>query len=184
MSLFGDEPDSAPSQSKQSLFDDGATPGGKSGAGLFADDDDTGESPWNFPTPKKAGRGNLVKTLLPATDVPDSYIDAYDTLLDSGDRVAGGVGLTGAKRLLQNSGISSEEQQQILSLVVPAGQESTAGLGRGEFNVLVALVGLAQEGEEVTLDGVDERRRSTSPSSGLLQHLHILRLTYNGERPT
>jgi sorting nexin-8 len=28
--------------------------------------------------------------------------------------------------------------------------------------VLIALVGLAQEGEDVTLDGVDERRKSMS----------------------
>ncbi|KAI9667345.1 MAG: Sorting nexin mvp1 [Bathelium mastoideum] len=161
MSLFGDEPTSAPSQSKQSLFDDGATtPAAKPGSGLFADDGESGESPWSFPTPKKAARGDLVKTLLPATNVPESYVDAYDALLNSSDRVAGGVGLTGVRRLLQNSHISSEAQQKILSLVVPAGQESTAGLGRGEFNVLVALVGLAQEGEDVTLDSVDERRKN------------------------
>ncbi|KAL9075046.1 MAG: hypothetical protein Q9157_004161 [Trypethelium eluteriae] len=160
MSLFGDEPTSAPSQSKHSLFDDGTAPAAKLGSGLFADDGETNESPWNFPTPKKPARGDLVKTLLPATDVPESYIDAYDTLLDSGDKVAGVVGLRGVRRLLQNSGISTEEQQRTLSLVVPAGQESTTGLGRGEFNVLVALVGLAQEGEEISLDGVDERRRN------------------------
>ena len=111
-----------------------------------------------------------MKTLLPATDVPESYVDAYDALLDSGDRVAGGVDLAGVKRLLQNSGISSEEQQKILTLIVPAGQDSTAGFGRGEFNVLVALVGLAQEGEDVTLDGVDERRKSLSPSRNSLPH--------------
>ena len=158
MSLFGDEPNSAPARSKTSLFDE-AAPATKSGSGLFADDGDSGQSPWNFPTPKKAARGDLVKTLLPATDVPESYIDAYDSLLRSSDSASGGVGLTGVKRLLENSSISPEEQQKILSLVVPVGQESTAGLGRGEFNVLVALVGLAQEGEDVTLDSVDERRK-------------------------
>ena len=170
MSLFGEESGSAPSQSKQSLFE--AAPATKS-SGLFADDGETGASPWDFPTPKKAARGNLVKTLLPATDVPDSYIDAYDTLLESGDRVAGGVGLTGVKRLLQDSRISSEEQQKILNLVVPTGQESGVGLGRGEFNVLVALLGLAQEGEDITLDTVDERRKSMSPCYRLPPHFGI-----------
>ncbi|KAI9711699.1 MAG: Sorting nexin mvp1 [Bogoriella megaspora] len=159
MSLFGDDP--APSQSKlskQSLFDD-AAPATKTGSGLFADDSDAAGSPWDFPTPKKAARGSVVKALLPATDVPEFYIDAYDALLDSGDKVSGGLGLPCIKRVLQNSSIRPEEQQKILSIVAP-GQDPSIGLGRGEFNVLLALIGLAQEGEEVTLDGVDERRRN------------------------
>ena len=45
-----------------------------------------------------------------------------------------------------------------MALVAPGGANEL-DLGRNEFNVLLALGGLAQEGEVVSLDGVDERRR-------------------------
>jgi sorting nexin-8 len=113
-----------------------------------------------MPTPKKAARRELVKNLLPATDVPESYIDAYDTVLESKDRVGAGIGLTGIKNILRSSSLSATDQAKILNFVVPGGQEVANGLGRSEFNVLLALIGLGQEGDDITLDGVDERRRS------------------------
>ena len=160
MSLFGD--DDLPSRPKQSaLFDDDPKPTGRAGSSLFADDfNDGADSPWAFPTPKKAARGTLVKTLLPATDVPESYIDAYDALLASGDRMGAGISLTGVKKLLGESGLHADTQAKILDIVVHPGQDSTAGFSRSEFNVLLALIGLAQEGEDVTLDSVDDRKRS------------------------
>ncbi|KAF3037182.1 Sorting nexin mvp1 [Didymella heteroderae] len=158
MSLFGD--DDVPSRSKStSLFDDDQKPAGKSGSGLFDDGFDSNDSPWAFPTPKKGGRGSLVKSLLPASDVPDSYIDAFDALLDAGDRAGNGISVDGAKKLLAGSGIPSDTQSKILEIVAQPDQD-VAGLGRNEFNVLFALLGLAQEGDDVTLDGVDERKRS------------------------
>ncbi|KAJ4990861.1 sorting nexin mvp1 [Stagonosporopsis vannaccii] len=157
MSLFGD--DDVPSRSKSSgLFDDDQKPAGKSGSGLFDDGLDSNDSPWAFPTPKKAGRGSLVKSLLPASDVPDQYIDAFDALLDAGDRAGNGVSVDGAKKLLASSGLPSDTQSKILEIVAQPDQD-VAGLGRNEFNVLFALVGLAQEGDDVTLDSVDERKR-------------------------
>jgi sorting nexin-8 len=109
----------------------------------------------------------VVKTLLPTTDVPESYIDAYDLVLDSGDRVAG-LSLTNVREILTTSELKSGDQVKILNLVIPNGLENPGGLGRNEFNVLLALVGLSQEGEEVTFDAVDERRKSEQPSSVLL----------------
>jgi len=159
MSLFGD--DDLPSRPKQSaLFDDDPKPTSMAGSSLFADDfNDGANSPWAF-TPKKAARGTLVKTLLPATDVPESYIDAYDALLALGDRMGAGISLAGAKKLLGESGLHADTQAKILDIVVHPGRDSTAGFGRSEFNVLLALIGLAQEGEDVTLDSVDDRKRS------------------------
>jgi sorting nexin-8 len=177
MSLFGTSPDATTplnsSVNSKSLFGDEPTPAASTPS-LFAEDS-ADASPWSLPTPKKQARQSLVKTLLPATDVPESYIDAYDTLLHGGDRVGSGIGLTGIKNLLQSSGIGSSDQSTILNFVVPAGQEAANGLGRSEFNVLLALIGLAQEGEEATLDGVDERKRSANhtrqvPANGLLIH--------------
>ncbi|OSS44600.1 hypothetical protein B5807_10606 [Epicoccum nigrum] len=158
MSLFGD--DDVPARSKSTgLFDDDQKPAAKSGSGLFDDGFDSNDSPWDFPTAKKGGRGSLVKSLLPASAVPEQYIDAFDALLEAGDGVGNGVSVDGAKKLLASSGIASETQSKILEIVAQP-DEDVAGLGRNEFNVLFALVGLAQEGDDVTLDSVDERKRN------------------------
>jgi len=160
MSLFGSSPDEPARPQSKSLFDDEPTPGTASNASLFADDITTSDSsPWGMPTPKKAARDKLVKSLLPASDAPESYIDAYDSLLDAGERTGSVLSLNTATKVLQSTKISSGEQARLLQLVAPAGTEST-GLGRSEFNVLLALIGLSQEDEEATLDGVDERRKS------------------------
>lgn len=157
MSLFGSSPtETAPLNNKSLFGDEPARP--TSTSSLFADDG--GDSPWSMPTPKKNARQNLVKNLLPATDVPDSYVDAYDAVLNSSEKTGVGIGLSGVKRLLQSSNLNEQEQSKIQNFVIPGGQESANGVGRSEFNVLLALIGLAQEGEDITLDGVDERRRS------------------------
>lgn len=168
MSLFGTSPPEAAHTSStansKSLFGDDTETAPTTTSSLFADDaGDT--SPWIMPTPKKTARRELVKSLLPATDVPETYIDSYDTVLDSKDRVGAGVGLNGIKNILASTALSAADQAKILNLVAPGGQESAHGLGRSEFNVLLALIGLGQEGEDITLDGVDERRRSTMPHS-------------------
>src|SRR4051794_27913178 len=117
MSLFGD--DDAPSRPRpkqsNSLFDDDDKLAGRSGSTLFAEDD----SPWGLPQPKRAARGSPVKSLLPAGDVPDSYIDAFDALLESGARAGSDVSIEGVRKLLSDGGISSDAQSQILAIVVP-----------------------------------------------------------------
>ncbi|KAF2873864.1 hypothetical protein BDV95DRAFT_489798 [Massariosphaeria phaeospora] len=182
MSLFGD--DDVPARPKQtsSLFDDDAKPAGRPGSGLFSDGLQSDDSPWGLPTPKKAGRGALVKSLLPASDVPDSYIDAFDTLLESGDRAGNGLSLEGTRKLLSDSGLSSDIQAKILEIVSHPGQES-AGLGRNEFNVLYALIGLGQEGEDITLDSVDERKRNLPVPSISLPKRPTQESTVNEETP-
>lgn len=165
MSLFGESPEDHPTggfaqKSKSSLFADEPATGGSS---LFADDDgDDSSSPWNIQnnTAKRAARRDLVRTLLPNSDVPESYIDAYDSILNSGDRVGSGIGLTSVREILSSSGLSATDQSKILNLVASGDHESFGGLGRGEFNVLLALVGLAQEGEDLSFDAVDDRRKS------------------------
>ncbi|KAF1355911.1 sorting nexin-like protein mvp1 [Lizonia empirigonia] len=124
---------------------------------LFGDDDQ--RLAVGVPHPKKGGRGSLLKSLLPAADVPDSYVDAFDALLDAGDRAGSGVSVGGAKKLLASSGLPSDTQARMLDMVAQPDQD-VAGLGRNEFNVLLALIGLAQEGDDVTLDSVDERKRN------------------------
>lgn len=163
MSLFGSSPDqsglSAPqarSEQKSSLFED--EQGMKKGASLFDDEASNKDSPWSMPTPKKAARGDAVKTLLPASDVPESYIDAFDILGRSEHKAEGGkVGIGGVRKILESSRLDRAEQARTLKLV--AGDENAGPLGRSEFNVLLALIGLSQENEEASLDSVDERRK-------------------------
>ena len=162
MSLFGSSPpdDSTPARSdqKSSLFDDEQRPSDKSGNSLFDDEAADGDSPWGMPTPKKASKSEVVKTLLPAPDVPESYIDAFDALADSGHKSDGGkIDFAGASKVFEGSGIGTVEQDRLLKLVT-GGQQGA--VGRGEFNVLLALIGLSRDGEEASLDAVDERRRS------------------------
>lgn len=75
------------------------------------------------------------------------YIDVFDALAHNGKVDEGSV-----RRVVGDAGIKGVQADEIVRTV---GQKE---LGRGEFNVLLALVGLAAEGEDVTLDGVDERR--------------------------
>ncbi|KAJ6095961.1 hypothetical protein N7486_006707 [Penicillium sp. IBT 16267x] len=190
MSLFGtspEEPSAAAStrRSKSSLFADDSARGSPS---LFADDDgDDSSSPWNQTnTAKRGARRDLVRTLLPATDVPESYVDAYDLILNSGDRVGSGIGLTSVREILASSGLSASDQGKILNLVVSADHESSGGLGRAEFNVLLALVGLGQEGEDLSFDTVDDHRKKLpQPRSGFLDRLrnHDSAAAGEAERP-
>lgn len=146
MSLFGEFPDDPPAaKQKSSLFDEpSAHSRTGSGTGLFNDDDDAG---WGLPTPKKAGRAQLIKRLLEGVDVPDVYVDVFD-------------GLSAEKRnvesvLSEAVGLEEDVKSRILDVF---GGDGGRELGRGEVFVLLALIGLAGEGEEVSLDGVDERR--------------------------
>jgi sorting nexin-8 len=159
MSLFGDESPAPASKSRLSLFDDDdASPAPGSKSSLFDDDNAPGSSPWGIPTPKKAARGDLIKSLLPASDVPDNYIDLFDNVVNGGDSVGGKISAAGVTRVLSAGKLGADEQSRIMSLISSSGQLSD--LSRNEFNVLLALIGLAQEHEDITLDGVDERRRS------------------------
>ncbi|KIW64065.1 hypothetical protein, variant [Phialophora macrospora] len=179
MSLFGSSPtETAPLNNKSLFGDEPARP--PTVSSLFADDG--GDSPWSMPTPKKNARQNLVKNLLPALDVPESYVDAYDAVLIANERTGVGIGLVGVKRVLQSSNLSEQEQSKILNFVIPGGQESANGVGRSEFNVLLALIGLGQEGEDITLDGVDERRRKL-PEPGI-DYLDQLRSNARPQAPS
>ena len=160
MSLFGDETDepvAAASKSRLSLFDDEPSPAPPSKSSLF-DDDGPGPSPWDMPTPKKAARGELIKSLLPASDVPDSYIDTFDGVAKGADNVGGKISVNGVAKVLSAANLGADDQSHIVNVVTSGGQ--LKDLSRNEFNVLLALIGLAQEHEDITLDGVDERRRS------------------------
>ena len=166
MSLIGTSPDDstlnepATRQQSSSLFDGKTRPQSKSSNSLFADDTNgAGDSPWAMPTPKKAARADLIRNLLPTSDVPESYVDVFNTILDNGERMGGNISSAAVTNLLQHSGIGVAEQTRLLNIVTLGGTAPN-GMERSTFNVLLALLGLELEGEEATLDGVDERRNS------------------------
>ncbi|RGP79231.1 sorting nexin mvp-1 [Fusarium longipes] len=164
MSLFGSSPtEDSPDLSSSGparrggtgLFDNETAP--KSSNSLFADDDDSHDSPWDMPTPRKQqSRADLIRNLLSGSDVPDSYIETFDTVVRE-DGSGGQVTPGGIAKLFATARLGADAQARIMSLVAPGGGDIK--LGRNEFNVLLALVGLAQEGEIISLDGVDERRK-------------------------
>ncbi|PBP15828.1 PX domain-containing protein [Diplocarpon rosae] len=143
MSLFGTSPDESSSaqasKSRYSLFDDEPSPAPGSKSSLFADDDSPGVSPWGMTTPKKAGRGELVKNLLPAGEVPDSYIDTFDNLIRGEDGFEGKLTAAGITKVLSSGKIGADEQSRIVSIITSGGQLSD--ITRNEFNVLLALIG-------------------------------------------
>lgn len=172
MSLFGEpEADESPSmtssfaRSRQSLFDEEDSNNPSNSNSLFQDDDVAGSgrgSPWDMPTPRKQhSRAEIVRNLLPASDVPDSYIETFDSVVrenGSGGKVASG----GVMRVLAAAKVGADDQAKILGIIAPGGGE--VALGRNEFNVFLGLIGLAQEHEAISLDGIDERRRSECPA--------------------
>ncbi|KAI1373008.1 hypothetical protein F4677DRAFT_456228 [Hypoxylon crocopeplum] len=170
MSLFGTSPPNEPSpsanpsmaRSRNSLFDDDDGPMTRSTSDTLFNDDDVGDSgnasPWDIPTPRKQqSRADLLRRLLDGVDVPDSYIEAFDIAARE-DGSGGKVTSSGVAKTLAAAKLSADDQAQIMGILAPGGKLEV--IGRNEFNVLLALIGLAQEGEAVSLDGVDERRRN------------------------
>lgn len=183
MSLFGDDDSdfaTSRSQKKQNaLFEESSA--AQSTNSLFQDDnpqagDDAG---WGGFTPKKAGRGDQVKSLLANADVPDSYVDAYDALLATGQGNEGGVGIEGVRIVMSEAGLSEQKKAQIMRVV---GERKTA-LGRNEFFVVMALIGLAQEDDELSLDAVDDRKRSMSVLSRYLGQVWLTERLLDLPRP-
>ncbi|KAH7629230.1 hypothetical protein B0T09DRAFT_358218 [Sordaria sp. MPI-SDFR-AT-0083] len=188
MSLFGSSPpddDSAALNSakmannsgRSTLFDNNEPPTARSGSALFADDDDD-SAPWDMPTPRKQrSRADLIRSLLPSTDVPESYIETFDAVArteNNSGSTNGRITAGGVARTLAAAKLGADDQARIMGIIAPASASATGAgsggdganggdagldLGRNEFNVLLALIGLVQEGEVASLDGVDERRR-------------------------
>ncbi|CAZ85347.1 unnamed protein product [Tuber melanosporum] len=155
MSLFGDSP---PGRSRSSLFADEefeSAPGS-----LF---DDSGAGAWNsagLPTARRGAPTDISKTLLTKenANIPERYDFLYESFSDQFGSPGGGVALAGVKQVLKEADADGYGiEDRILSILIKGGKQS---IGREEFYVLLALVGLEQQGEEVTIDGVDDSRKS------------------------
>ncbi|KAI1338193.1 hypothetical protein F5Y15DRAFT_407802 [Xylariaceae sp. FL0016] len=172
MSLFGTTPpnessslsNSTMAKSRNSLFDDDDdnNPMTRSTSDTLFNDDDFGgsnsASPWDLPTPRKQqSRSDIVRNLLDGVHVPDAYIEAFDTAIGDDGR-AGKVTSSGVTKTLAAAKLDADHQAHIMGILSRGDDDGS--LSRSEFNVLLALIALAQEGDTVTLDGVDERRRN------------------------
>jgi sorting nexin-8 len=165
MSLFGSSPSErqAPdsrnfNQSTSSLFEDERAMT-RSGTSALFEDDSAAPSPWDMPTPRKPqSRADVLKNLLPADSVPEEYITIFDNVVRE-NGTGGKISVGGVTRTLASAKLGANDQARILSLIAP--KEGEVALERSEFNVLLALIGLAQDEEAVTLDAVDERRHGT-----------------------
>jgi len=159
MSLFGDSP---PARSRSSLFADEefeSAPGS-----LF---EDSGAGAWNsagLPTTRRGAPTDISKTLLTKenANIPERYNFLYESFLEQfGSPDGNGITLDGVKQVLKEADADGYGvEDKILSILMKGGKQS---IGREEFYVLLALVGLEQQGEEVTIDGVDDSRRSIIP---------------------
>lgn len=172
MSLFGESPtDESPSlhydtmanmttRSRASLFDDDDNGSlNRSTSDTLFNDDDDNRSPWDMPPPRKQlSRAEVVRGLLAGVRVPDSYVEAFDHhLAEDGGHDGRTVASGAVAKIFAAADLNTDHQTRITNILAPLGDTP---LGRDEFNVLLALIALAQEGEPVSLDSVDERRRS------------------------
>ncbi len=115
---------------------------------LFQDDDSSAPSPWDMPTPRKRLPPAPISfaTLLPASDVPDGYVEAYDAIIrehGSGGRISPG-GIAGRWR---PHDLEPTTRHGSTAFSHPRARAPGGAWGGDEFNVLLALIGLAQEGK-------------------------------------
>ncbi|RVD86565.1 uncharacterized protein DFL_004834 [Arthrobotrys flagrans] len=169
MALFGSSPtDASPVRNRSSLFDDddvgrasgsnnNATDGPRSS--LF-DDGLGGGSPWGMPTPRSKRSGSnseMIRNVMRGATIPEEYIDLFDEILS----VTGAVTVGALERLLGESQVKTSDWDRILDLIAGRNRDDGTVINREAFNVFLALVALAEDGDEyLGFDAVDDRKRN------------------------
>lgn len=116
---------------------------------LFGDSEAT--SPWNFPEPK--GPHDRIATLLADAPVPQGYGRAFQ----ESEPIAGFSSTSALRRVMDRAGLSGAQQDEILSTLLQGSSDQR--LSEQVWNVGMALIGLAQNGEDdLSLDSVDYSR--------------------------
>lgn len=99
------------------------------------------------------------------SNLPSVYGELYEKVVGEYPALGfgGGMSINGVRRVIEEGGLDEDVGmgKRIKEAIVGVGMGLGLGDGirRGEFSVLLAMVGLAQEGEEVSIDAVDDRRR-------------------------
>lgn len=155
MSLFG-SPDvpttTIPQKSLSVLFgDDSSVPGLK--PSMFNEDKESSHEQWKFPVSDQSQRKELMMNLQPSWPIPE-YNEIFNTMSkDSDDLIVREEVL----KVLDCSGLNSDQKLLILKIIYH--ESETTRLTRNEFNVLLALIGLAQDYEDISLEKIYEKRQ-------------------------
>ncbi|KAA8897386.1 hypothetical protein TRICI_006730 [Trichomonascus ciferrii] len=119
---------------------------------LFGDSEAT-SSPWDFPEPK--GPHDRIATLLADAPVPAGYGRAFK----ESEPIAGFSSTSALRRVMDRAGLVNAQQEEILSTLLQGSSDQR--LSEQVWNVGMALIGLAQNGEDdLSLDSVDYNRSS------------------------
>ncbi|EPS39193.1 hypothetical protein H072_7028 [Dactylellina haptotyla CBS 200.50] len=161
MSLFGSTPpNGSPIRNRNSLFDDDLGGSVTNNRSSLFDDGLDGGSPWSMPTPRSKRSGSnseMIKNVMRGAFIPQQYIDLYDEL----STTFGNVTVGALERLLGESRTKPSDWDRILDLIAGRNRDDGTVVARDGFNVFLALVALAEDGDEyLGFDAVDDRKEN------------------------
>lgn len=163
MSLFGSSPeDNTPSGSTQAsaargrsaLFDEDIVPPSSS---LFENDAHS-DDPWSFSAPRTSRRVGLDQLLTESNaKIPEYYFSVFEVLLQQyPSRSRDAVSPDAIEKVLTEAELGNNSRDIVWNIL---GEKKDAW-NRSEIWALLCMVGLISEGEEVSMDSIDDRRRS------------------------
>lgn len=121
---------------------------------LFGDSSDQGLLGKSDPWATGSGGGRRVSDLLANAAIPPGYSGLYDETLHAG---GGQVPLSAFSAVLDRSGLAPEQKERVM-WVVTRELGVVGNVPLNVWNIAMALVGLAQQGEEIDLKTVDAFR--------------------------
>ncbi|CAG8484212.1 3753_t:CDS:10 [Funneliformis mosseae] len=104
-------------------------------------------NPWDPP-----GGGTDISSILSDVALPEIYVSAF-TIASSND---GRVSISALNKILNISGLPHASIEKILNCAVPT---NNTRVNRGEFNVALALVALAQKNMDVSVENLIEHKQ-------------------------
>ncbi|KAF8315365.1 hypothetical protein DL93DRAFT_2166737 [Clavulina sp. PMI_390] len=120
---------------------------------------------------------NNFSAILGTAAIPSAYQTAFESVI--GDSFNDGIPLNALIRVLRSSDISASVTDKIISLV-----SSEPRVSRLEFYVALALVGLAQEGADISIEQVAMRAQQDSLPDVKLDRHRIVDATMSAAFPS
>ncbi|CAI2169784.1 19346_t:CDS:10 [Funneliformis geosporum] len=127
-------------------------------------------NPWDPP-----GGGNDISNILSDVVLPEIYVSAFTTASSNGGRVS----ISALNKILSISGLPHATIEKILNCAVPT---NNTRVNRGEFNVALALVALAQKNMDVSIENLIEHKQDLpEPILNNLENINFNRnLSFSG----
>ncbi|RIA94928.1 hypothetical protein C1645_758680 [Glomus cerebriforme] len=104
-------------------------------------------NPWDLPV-----GGTDISSILSEVPLPEIYLSAFSIASPN----AGTVSITALNKILSISGLPHATIEKILNLAAPT---NSSRVNRGEFNVALALVALAQKHMDVSIENLIEHKQ-------------------------